>query len=182
MANQETNFIQDSNSGVSGQTGVQQLKAMLFEELALIVRTSRKLMERIKEEEWGYQPQGRENMRSLQELVHHLAAVPAVDLLILQEHSKDEVSELEATYTVAAEDVHKLGAMMAAGVDSLRDYMEGLPDEEFLTKRTTPFYVNHPTAQAKWLIEIVTHAQHHRAQLFNYLKELGHPANMFDLY
>lgn len=182
MADQETNFIQGSHAGVSGLTGVQQLKAMLFEELELIVRTSRRLMERIKEEEWGYRPQGRENMRSLQELVHHLAAVPAVDLLILQEHSKAEVSELEATYTAAAEDVHKLSVMMAAGVDSLRSYMEKLPDEQFLAKRTTPYYIDHPTAQAKWLIEIVTHAQHHRAQLFNYLKELGHPANMFDLY
>ncbi|WP_370733829.1 DinB family protein [Paenibacillus dakarensis] len=36
--------------------------------------------------------------------------------------------------------------------------------------------------QAKWLIEIVTHAQHHRAQMFNYLKTLGYQVSMFDLY
>ncbi|MEW9033951.1 MAG: DinB family protein, partial [Planifilum fimeticola] len=26
------------------------------------------------------------------------------------------------------------------------------------------------------------HVYHHRAQLFQYLKQLGHPVNMFDLY
>ncbi|WP_327204754.1 DinB family protein [Paenibacillus sp. DMB20] len=29
---------------------------------------------------------------------------------------------------------------------------------------------------------MVTHAQHHRAQTFNYMKTLGYEVNMFDLY
>ncbi|SIT09231.1 DinB family protein [Kroppenstedtia eburnea] len=51
-----------------------------------------------------------------------------------------------------------------------------------LRRETRPFYADHALTQAKWLTEIVTHIFHHRAQLLNYLKELGHPVNMFDLY
>ncbi|WP_338463001.1 hypothetical protein V5G20_00985 [Brevibacillus borstelensis] len=42
-----------------------------------------------------------------------------------------------------------------------------------------------PTDQMRTLrelVEIATHAQHHRSQLFTYLKLLGHDVNMFDLY
>lgn len=167
---------------MDGQSGVQRMKAMLFEELENIVRTSRKLMERIQEEEWSYRPQQRDNMNTVQELVCHLAAIPSTDLMILQEHTEAEVVQLEDEFRALGADAGKLGERMSAGLDSLRSYMEALPDEEFLSRRTTPFYIDHPTAQAKWLIEITTHLQHHRAQLFNYLKELGHPVNMFDLY
>lgn len=60
--------------------------------------------------------------------------------------------------------------------------MNGLTDEEFMQKTTQPFYLEHGSTQAKWLIEIVTHAQHHRAQMFNYLKAQGYEVSMFDLY
>lgn|GEM_PF-372755 len=182
MQDQDTQSEQYDNLDANEQSGVQRMKAMLFEELENIVRTSRKLMERIQAEEWSYRPQQRDNMNTVQELVCHLAAIPSTDLLILQEHTEAEVVKLEDEYRALGTDANKLGERMSAGLESLRSYMEALPDEEFLSRRTTPFYIDHPTAQAKWLIEITTHLQHHRAQLFNYLKELGHPVNMFDLY
>jgi uncharacterized damage-inducible protein DinB len=60
-----------------------------------------------------------------------------------------------------------------------------LSEEEFLEKVTKPFYFPEEEkghTQAKWLVEITTHAFHHRGQFFNYLKELGYEVNMFDLY
>ncbi|MFB9275384.1 hypothetical protein [Cohnella cellulosilytica] len=70
-------------------------------------------------------------------------------------------------------DADKLAAWMASGQADLKRYMEGLPDEDFLRKKTKPFYLEHGSVQAKWLIEIVTPAQHHRGQMFNYMKVLG---------
>lgn len=82
----------------------------------------------------------------------------------------------------ASSDPEKLCEWMEEGFQSLCDYMRGLDEESFLTRRTKPFYADHGSTQAKWLVEIVTHVYHHRAQLFQYLKQLGHPVNMFDLY
>jgi len=33
-----------------------------------------------------------------------------------------------------------------------------------------------------WLLDIITHSYHHRAQLFTYLKQLGLPVDMATLY
>lgn len=161
-------------------TGVQELKAMLMEELGQIVRTSNTLIRLLKADDWSYRP--RENMRSVEELVHHLISIPSVDLHIVKECSQEEAHKLEGQAAANGRDPDKLAAWLISGTEELRTYMESLSDDVFLHTRTTPFYVDMPTTQAKWLIEIVTHAQHHRAQLFNYLKELGHPVDMMHLY
>ncbi|CAM3293637.1 DinB family protein [Brevibacillus invocatus] len=156
-----------------------EMKKYLFEELALITNTTAGLIRKISAEDWTYRP--RENMRCLLELVQHLVAIPAVDLLILQEKSQDEVRSLEDVFA-RDRDPESLINRMTQDLDELKAYMEALSDEDFLYKKTTPFYLPHGTEQAKWLIEIVTHAQHHRAQLFTYLKTKGYDVNMFDLY
>lgn len=156
-----------------------EMKKYLFEELTLITNTTAGLIRKISAEDWTYQP--RENMRSLLELVQHLVAIPAVDLLILQEKSREEVNSLEAVFA-QDRDPESLINRMTKDLDKLKAYMEALSDEDFLFKKTTPFYLPHGTEQAKWLIEIVTHAQHHRGQLFTYLKTKGYEVNMFDLY
>ncbi|WP_371268621.1 DinB family protein [Bacillus licheniformis] len=51
-----------------------------------------------------------------------------------------------------------------------------------MTKKTKPFYLDEGMTQSRWLTETLTHIFHHRAQLFNYLKQLGYDVNMFDLY
>jgi uncharacterized damage-inducible protein DinB len=155
------------------------MKQYLFEELTLIVNTTAGLIRKISPEDWSYQP--RENMRTLLELVQHLVAVPAVDLLILQEKSEDEARSLEAVFA-EDRDAESMFKRMEQGFSELKSYMEDLSEEDFLHKKTTPFYLPHSTAQAKWLIEIVTHTQHHRGQLFTYLKTKGYEVNMFDLY
>jgi uncharacterized damage-inducible protein DinB len=158
---------------------VKELKELLYEELELIARTTSGLIEKISPEDWDYRP--REHMRSLQEIVWHLVAIPSVDLLILQEKSQEEVRALEAQIEAGTDKEHLIESMRS-GLDELKQYMDKLSDEEFLTRKTKPFYLEHGSVQAKWLIEIVTHAQHHRAQLFTYMKQKGYSVTMFDLY
>ncbi|AKG36537.1 DinB family protein [Paenibacillus durus] len=158
---------------------VSEMKGLLFAELEHIVRTSSKLIAKISPEHQDYRP--RDNMRSLLELAQHLVSVPSVDLLILQEHGQPEIRRMEEEINQDSAS-EKLSAWMDKGFQDLKAYMEGLSEEDFLHKSTKPFYLEHGSVQAKWLIEIVTHAQHHRAQLFNYMKELGYDVNMFDLY
>jgi uncharacterized damage-inducible protein DinB len=54
--------------------------------------TTCSLLSIIKEEQWEYRP--RDNMRSLIELARHLVHVPALELAILREQSKEQVRGL----------------------------------------------------------------------------------------
>ncbi|ANY72660.1 damage-inducible protein DinB [Paenibacillus ihbetae] len=157
-----------------------EMKQLLFEELEHIVKTSSNLIMKISDEDWDYCPAS--NMRTLLELVHHLVSVPGTDLLIMQEKTEEEVRQLEGAIAADGGDKEKLIAWMNKGLADLKSYMNGLTDDDFLHKKTKPFYLEHGSAQAKWLIEVVTHAQHHRAQMFNYLKAQGYEVSMFDLY
>jgi len=157
-----------------------EMKQLLFEELEHIVKTSSNLIMKISDEDWDYRPAS--NMRTLLELVHHLVSVPGTDLLIMQEKTEEEVRQLEGAIAADGGDKEKLIAWMNKGLADLKSYMNGLTDDDFLHKKTKPFYLEHGSAQAKCLIEVVTHAQHHRAQMFNYLKAQGYEVSMFDLY
>ncbi|MEK3782229.1 MULTISPECIES: DinB family protein [unclassified Paenibacillus] len=157
-----------------------EMKQLLFEELEHIVKTSSNLIMKISDKDWDYRPAS--NMRSLLELVHHLVSVPGADLLIMREKPEEEVRQLEGAIAADGGDKDKLIAWMNKGLADLKSYMDGLSDDDFLHKKTTPFYLEHGSAQAKWLIEVVTHVQHHRAQMFNYLKAQGYEVSMFDLY
>lgn len=159
-------------------SGVSVMRDLLFEELETGVRTTGNLLAKVEPDQWSHQP--RENMMSLLELARHLAQIPLIDLAILQEKEEAEVRSLEKE--TAYETAKELAALMERGFVELKGYMEALSDEDFLRQETRPFYADHASTQAKWLTEIVTHIFHHRAQLFNYLKELGHPVHMFDLY
>lgn len=158
---------------------VQSMKSSVFEELELILRTTANLVRRIQPNEWSYTPH--EKMRSLHELVRHLVLVPSQDLRILQEQTEEQVIAL-AQEIEDLKEANELVAIMEQGVKDLKEYMFSLSDTDFIYKETRPFYSEHFSTQAKWLIEITTHAMHHRSQLFTYLKLLGHDINMFDLY
>jgi uncharacterized damage-inducible protein DinB len=157
-------------------TGI--FRQTLLDEMNVGVRTTRHLLDQVQESDWEYRP--KEGMRSLHELAQHLCQIPAVDLAILQEQSQTQIQQLESSLVgTTAED---LGSIMEKGVRQLTQYMEALDSETFLTHQTKAFYADHGTTQVRWLVEIVTHVFHHRAQLFQYLKEREYPVNMFDLY
>jgi uncharacterized damage-inducible protein DinB len=121
----------------------------------------------------------RENMRTLLELANHLAQIPALDLAILQGSSEPAVRAMESTLTVL--DPSELIHTWHLGLARVTEYFNGLTEEEFEQKVSTAFY-GHKATQAEWLLEIITHTYHHRAQLFTYLKLLGRPVDMFTLY
>ncbi|MBU5212282.1 DinB family protein [Heyndrickxia oleronia] len=158
-----------------------QIRDLLFSELYVAVRTTKELLKKVTEEDFSFQPN--DKMRSLLEQANHLVQIPFIDLAIGQEKSEEEIRELEKK--LYSNDVYELGTVMETGFNELKNYYESMSEEEFVGKVTKPFYFTPDMeghTQAKWLIEITTHAFHHRGQLFNYLKELNKEVNMFDLY
>ncbi len=170
----EGGFFQKMNS-------IKAVTNMLFDELELAVKTTTNLLLKIEDKQWGFRPT--KNMRSLEELVHHLIAIPRSDLTCLMlEKSMEEYEKVEKEIA-EVNDREKLGEMMKENLSVLKNYVNSLSEDELLNKKTKPFYYEQGGhVQIKWLMEIVTHTYHHRAQLFNYLKQLNHPVNMFDLY
>lgn len=154
------------------------LTETLLEEFYTVVRTTSNLLEKADQSVFDFRPS--DNMRTLLELANHLVQISHVDLAILQEKSEKEIRELEKK--LSAQNVAELTHVLEEGYHLLKSYFLSLSEEEFLNKETKAFYAEKGMTQAKWLVEIVTHAFHHRAQLFTYLKQTKHEVNMFDLY
>ncbi|TWM31925.1 hypothetical protein CHCC14821_0737 [Bacillus paralicheniformis] len=151
----------------------------MFHEMETGIRSTCHLLKKVKESDWSYRPA--DHMRSLKELASHLAAIPEADLAIMQEKEEDVIARIEKKYD-ALQSADQMAEAMQKGFAAFQTYMTSLSDEEFLTKKTKPFYLDEGMTQSRWLTETLTHVFHHRAQLFNYLKQLGYDVNMFDLY
>ncbi|MCM3734001.1 DinB family protein [Fictibacillus nanhaiensis] len=154
------------------------LTETLLEEFYTVVRTTNHLLKKAEPSVYDFRPA--DNMRSFLELANHLVQIPHIDLAILQEKSEQDIRELEKK--LSAGNVAELTHVLDEGYHLLRSYFLSLSEEDFLNKETKAFYAEKGMSQAKWLVEIVTHAFHHRAQLFTYLKQTKHEVNMFDLY
>ncbi|HYF94655.1 MAG TPA: DinB family protein [Symbiobacteriaceae bacterium] len=135
------------------------------------------LYAQIPPESLGWRP--RENMRTVMELANHLAQIPSIDLAIMQSATEAEIRALEGSLhrSNPAELVH----VWRAGVGAVAEFFGALPSAEFESRIGTAFY-GHAVPMSEWLLEVITHAYHHRAQLFTYLKILGRPVDMFTLY
>ncbi|WDF02251.1 DinB family protein [Shouchella hunanensis] len=158
---------------------VSQMKETAFHELEVGIRSIEGLLHKVREDDYSYRPS--EQMRTLEELMRHLVAIPEVDLCIMQEQTQEQVQQIEKKYNSLPTSQAMVDEMYK-GLEAYKTYVFQLSDEDFLTKKTTAFYLEKGTTQIQWLMEVVTHVFHHRAQLFTYLKQKGYEVTMFDLY
>lgn len=147
------------------------------------MRTGASLIRLIRAEDWAYRPQ--DNMRSLVELVHHFIQITASDLAIMQEQGEAEVGQVENSLA-GNQDVEQLEKRLWSNLEAYKAHITSLSEEDFLNRSTKAFYAEHGHLQVQWQIETLTHVFHHRSQLYNYLKQLGHELNflccMLDLF
>lgn len=152
-------------------------QAHLLKELGNVGRSVERLLGLLPEDRLDWRP--RENMRNLLQLANHLSQVPAVDLAILQGASHEQVQELERR--LARSTPGELILVWRNGVDAVGAFYASLSAEQFENQVGKAFY-GHEATLSEWLLEIVTHTYHHRAQLFTYLKIMGLPVDMSTLY
>lgn len=147
----------------------------LFDQFDALDRSMKLLLPQLPPHEADWRP--RENMRSIWELANHLAQAPAIGTSIAKGDSESVVQGRESELTRTT--VNGLLSVWEEGINELKSYFGALSQEEFETMTTTAFYDY--TAPAKtWLLETLTHVHHHRAQLFNYLKESGKDLDGYD--
>ena len=152
-------------------------RMLLLDELERIVRNCCRMFGMLRDEHLGFSPG--ENMRSLRELANHLSQVPAVDLAILRGGKQEEIQALERAKDAGSG--KDWAETMELGRSELHRYMERLTLDEFENASGTAFYGRTQT-NAQWLLEIVTHIYHHRAQLFVYMKLCGYAVDTSTLY
>lgn len=159
--------------------GTLQIREHLLTELETGVRTGASLIRLIRSEDWTYRPQ--DNMRSLAELVHHFIQITASDLAIMQEKNETEVGLVENSLSGNL-DTEQLEKTLWSNLEAYKTYITSLSEEDYLNRSTKAFYAEHGHLQVQWQIETLTHLFHHRSQLYNYLKQLGHELNFYMLY
>lgn len=149
----------------------------LFRELQGLRRSLAKLLPELPPHAEDWRPDDR--MRTAWELANHLVQIPAVDTAIAQEKVQAEIQQLERELTTNT--VEGLLAVWDRGIAAAETHFNALSPDQFETVETTAFY-GHGMKAKEWLLEIVTHTYHHRAQLFTYLKLKGRPVDMSYLY
>jgi uncharacterized damage-inducible protein DinB len=152
-------------------------RGLLLSELEKITANAKRLLALARPEHYGWRPQ--EGMRTLAELANHLAQVPAVDYRLLRGDTEEQVAALEQE--LKRDDAEGWCAVLQEGAAQLLQYYERLTLDQFENGSGTAYYGRTQT-NAQWLLEIITHLYHHRAQLFVYLKLNGYPVNTRTLY
>lgn len=152
-------------------------RLQLLEELKRICENCCHLVGLAQDEHLDYRPL--DGMRSLRELGNHLAQIPAIDLTILKGAKENEVQDAERS--LDHPDPAGWCEVLREGQKELHRYMERLSLDEYENSSGTAFYGRTQT-NAQWLLEIVTHLYHHRAQFFMYLKLNGYDVSTRTLY
>jgi uncharacterized damage-inducible protein DinB len=119
------------------------------------------------------------HMRSMLELGNHFAAVPLVDLAILQSNPGQVTETIEDT-------LHGAGPVdwveiFARGSRAVAEFFERMSEEEFETSVTRAHYGT-AKEQSVWLLEMIGHIYHHRGQFYAYLLMLNVSVDVEHLY
>lgn len=115
---------------------VSQMKETAFHELEVGIRSIEGLLHKVREDDYSYRPS--EQMRTLEELMRHLVAIPEVDLCIMQEQTQEHVQQIEKKYNSLPTSQAMVDEMYK-GLEAYKTYVFQLSDDDFLTKKRQPF-------------------------------------------
>lgn len=104
-----------------------------------------------------------EGKRNLGQLCSHLSLICSADLQILQKATKEEMNEFYSEHDTHTKEEWMI--TLTHGYEELKDYYSSIDD---LAKETTSYWGT-TYSYFEWLLEILVHLQHHRAQLYQYL-------------
>lgn len=139
----------------------------IFQHLEWLSRTVMQMTSNLSAEDFGYRPDPEK--RSLGELLSHLALICEADARI-----SDEATEMEmAVYYRSAElnSPEEICVALRNNLEGLKKRYGGYSGAE-LNEATTSWWGTKDT-RLGWLVQILTHMAHHRAQLHSMLVRLG---------
>ncbi|WP_338781136.1 DinB family protein [Metabacillus sp. FJAT-52054] len=114
---------------------------------------------------WSYL----ENKRSLGELLNHLSLLYRADYLIMEEASKDEMADYYLSHPFRR--AENAGTELYKNFNALKEAFYSFSEAELMEEKIS--YWGTGYSRYEWLLEILGHIYHHRAQLHMYLELLG---------
>lgn len=102
---------------------------------------------------------------SVWEVCIHLTQIPTADLLIPKNYTKQQMTTYYKTNIPI--NVENAKVQFITGIQELIHFFESLSEAQ-LSKRFTTYWGSE-YSRKEWLIQILTHLVHHRAQLYQYL-------------
>ncbi|WP_400247509.1 DinB family protein [Niallia sp. JL1B1071] len=132
-------------------------------QIEIALKTIIEIIETLEEADLQKRPAS--NKRSIGELLEHIAVICKADLLILNGSTQKEMTEYYSS--VSLKSVKDVKDAIAYNYETLKESYSNLTETE-LQERTTSYWGATYTMY-EWLLEIVAHIYHHRAQLHTLL-------------
>lgn len=137
--------------------------ASALNQIEIALKTIIEMIETLKEVDLQQRPAS--NKRSIGELLEHIAVICRADLLISNGATQKEMAEYYSS--VSLKSVKDVKDAIAYNYEILKDSYRNITESE-LQERTTSYWGATYT-RYEWLLEIVAHIYHHRAQLHTLL-------------
>ncbi|MBZ9536981.1 DinB family protein [Cytobacillus oceanisediminis] len=137
--------------------------ASALNQIEIALKTIIEMIETLKEADLQQRPAS--NKRSIGELLEHIAVICRADLLISNGATQKEMAEYYSS--VSLKSVKDVKDAIAYNYEILKDSYRNITESE-LQERTTSYWGATYT-RYEWLLEIVAHIYHHRAQLHTLL-------------
>jgi uncharacterized damage-inducible protein DinB len=124
-----------------------------------------------------------DEMRSLFDVMNHLAEIPTIDLKFckMQFNDFEEVHAMEKE--LRRDTIDELLALYDRGMETIHEFISKLSDDQLTENSLKPFdQEGPPKSWAHYIPEITTHLAMHKMQLWMYLKLAGVPVSMWTYY
>ena len=164
-----------------GGTNLTRIVEILLDSFKHEARQARVVIDAGRNAKSGFKPS--EGMRTLEEIVNHLAEIPTLDPKFYSGEfaSVEDAQKMEKD--LWCDDIDGALALFDEGIEGVIDGFEDMTDEQVLDENLQAFYEKGPMhSWAYYLPEITRHIAMHKMQLWMYLKLSGLDINMMTYY
>ncbi|MDZ5473035.1 DinB family protein [Bacillus sp. 31A1R] len=113
-----------------------------------------------------------ENKRTIRELLAHIVVIYAADYYIMEGSTQEEMNDFYKNHIPYS--IEEMRLELDRNFNFLREQVSTFSEQDLTELKTSWWGVTY--SRFEWLVEIVAHIYHHRAQLHTMLIEIGtHP-------
>ncbi|MCG7420934.1 DinB family protein [Macrococcoides goetzii] len=118
--------------------------------------------------------------RTCFELLTHIALIPEADVMIIKGAGKSEMDDYYHYWQKEVTSIEVFEARLELSMNILLDFYNQLEEDEMLNMKMT--YWQTRQTYLDWLLVILTHLTHHRAQLYSAIKQFGDDEGLINLF
>lgn len=118
--------------------------------------------------------------RTCFELLTHIALIPEADVMLIKGASEAEMHDYYHYWQKEVTSIEVFEARLELSMNILMDFYNQLEEDELLETKMT--YWQTRQTYLDWLLVILTHLTHHRAELHSAIKQFGEDTETIQLF